>query len=322
MKKFLILSVFVVLFSTTSYPQINEGQISMYAMVVNEDLPQEAVQNLTNKLLRAISMNGSGSLDSIERFVLVANVTVTSNDVASTTPVRVSKKMDITLIVGDVVENKTFGSCCLSVAGIGTNDNKAYISAFSQFNPSNKIVKNMFDEANEKISKFYSDSALFVAKARAFSQSGEYDKAIAYLMTIPPIDQRTFKICQEEIASIFKQKIDAEGLALYQQALGVWKTTRNLQGAKQVAAILENVDPYSSAMSEIDDLWKEITSKLNADELAAIAAQERAHEERMQQTASNAELAKEFLSAAKAVGMAFGIFQPRIVVNRIVRRWF
>ena len=322
MKKFLTLLVLFALFSTASRSQTNEGQTSMYAIVANEDLPKEAVQNLTNKLSRAIAINGYGSLDSIERFVLVANVSVTGNDVVPTTPARISKKMDITLMVGDVVENKTFGSCCLSVAGIGTNDNKAYISAFAQFNPSNKIVKEMFDEASEKISKYYSDSTLFVTKARTFSQSGEYDRAIAYLMTVPPIDQRTYRICQDEIASIYRQKIDTEGLALYQQASGVWKSTRNLQGAKQVAAILEKVNPYSSAMPEIDNLWKEITSKLNADELAAIAAQERAHEERMQQATINAELTKEFLSAAKAVGMAFGIFQPRIVVNRIVRRWF
>ena len=267
-------------------------------------------------------MHGYGSLKEAERFVVVANVDVTSNDVVPATPPRVSKKIDITLTIGDIIENKTFGSCCISVSGIGTNDNKAFISAFSQLVPSNKAIKEMFAESKIEISNFYSNSTLFITKARSYSQAGEYDKAIAYLMTIPPIDQTAYSLCQEEISLTYKQKIDTEGLALYNKARDVWKSTQNHQGAKQVALILENVNPYSSAMPKINNLWNEISSKFKSDELAAMEAQKRAHEERMQQAKIDAETTKEFLSAAKAVGMAFGIFQPRIVVNRIVRRWF
>lgn len=95
-----------------------------------------------------------------------------------------------------------------------------------------------------------------------------------------------------------------------------------MKGAKEVAAILNEVDPYSSIMPQIDVLWAEISAKLRADELAAIEAEKRAQEERMKQAELNAETANKLISAAKAVGMAFGIFQPKIVVNRIVRHWF
>ena len=114
MKRLLTILLTIVLCSTICRSQTNEGQISIYAIVVNEELPQEAVQNLTNRLSRAIATNGYGAIDSIERFVLVASISVTGNDVVPTTPAKVSKKMDVTLMVGDVIENKTFGSCCVS----------------------------------------------------------------------------------------------------------------------------------------------------------------------------------------------------------------
>jgi len=322
MKKVLMLLALLGLLPISTCSQTNEDQVSMFAVVSNDDLPQEAMQNLTNKLARSIAINGYGSMDKAERFVVVANVDIINNDVIPSTPARVSKKIDITLIIGDVIENKTFGTCCISLAGIGTNDNKAYISAFSQLNPSCKEIKEMYTESKKEISNFYSNSTMFLTKARSLSSSGKYDEAIAYLMTIPPVDIETYSKCQEEIALTYKQKIDEEGLVLYNKAYGIWKSTRNHQGAKQVASILENVNPHSSAMPKIDSLWKEISSKFKADELAAIEAQKRAHEERMQQEKNNAETTKELISAAKAVGMAFGIFQPRVVINRIVRRWF
>lgn len=322
MKRFYLMlaALFAVLGNLTA--QTNEGQVSICPVIVNEDIPQEALRNLTNKLTRIIAMNGYGSLDEAERFVLVASVDVTSNDVVPTTPPRVSKKMDITMVIGDVVENKTFGSCCVSVAGIGTNDNKAFISALSRLNVSSRAIKDMFSESQEEISKFYSNSQLFLTKAHTYSMSGDFDKAIAYLMTVPPIDAGAYETCQKEIAAIYQQKIDKEGMALYNQANGIWQSTRSLAGAREVASVLAKIDPSSSAMANADALWRDISAKLRADELAAIEAAKRAHEERMKDKEIRAQNTKLLIGAAKAVGMAFGIFQPRVVVNNIVERWF
>lgn len=322
MKRFYLLVFLSFLTFEGLYAQTIDGQISLFPLITNEDIPSEALQNLTNRLNRAIALNGYGSYDDAERFILVANVDVVSNDVVPSTPPRVSKKVEISMIIGDVIENKTFGSCCVTLAGIGQNDNKAYISAFNSLNPSAKAIKDMFKESEQEISVFYSNSSLFITKAHTYSNAGDYDKAIAYLMTIPSIDAASYELCQNEMAIIYQQKIDKEGEALYNKASGVWKSTRNLKGAKEVAAILNDVDPYSSIMPKIDVLWTDISAKLRADELAAIEAEKRAHEERMKQAELNAESAKRLISAAKAVGVAFGIFQPKIVVNRIVRHWF
>ena len=321
MKKFLFI-ISIAFFPQLISAQINDGQVSFAPIVNNEDIPDEALKALTNKLSRAIAINGYGTLNNPERFVLVANIDVSQNDIIPSTPPRVSKKMDISMIVGDVIENKTFSSCCVSVSGVGTSDNKAFISAFSQLNPTNRAIKQMFDDATTELHAYYANADLFLTKAHSYSSTGEYDKAIAYLMTVPPIDKATYDACQTEMASIYQEKINHEGQALLNSAKGKWNSSRNLSGAKEAAKILDKINPDSSVMPDVDQLWLDISNKLRVDELAAIEAQKRAHEERMQQAAINAETAGHLIDAAKAVGIAFGVFQPRVVINRFVRRWF
>ena len=142
--------------SITTFAQTSdEGRISIQAMMPDDVIPMEASKNLTTRMQRMLVSNGYGDNGYVERFVLTAKVDVTSKDVVPSTPARVSEKMEVTFFVGDVVENKLYASCTISLQGIGTNENKAMISAFSKLNPNHKDFGEMLEKAKNKIVDFW-----------------------------------------------------------------------------------------------------------------------------------------------------------------------
>ena len=125
--------------------------IGVSALVVDEKIPEEAVRQLETKLQNALISNGFVNNSYIERYVLTAKVDITQKDITTTTPARISEKMDITLMVGDVIENKLYSSITLSAAGIGTNENKAFINAFRNIKGDNPKIQEMLNDAKNKI---------------------------------------------------------------------------------------------------------------------------------------------------------------------------
>ena len=158
--------------------------ISLKAVVVDDDIPTAAVKNIETKLQRALASNGIGDMDYTQRFVLAAKVDVVQNDVMPSNPPRVSKKLDLTLMVGDVIENKIYETCTMSLAGIGTNDAKAFVSAFSRVNPNNEDLQTMLAAAKEEIMAYYENNCDYIiSNANSLAGQQKYDEAIARLMS-------------------------------------------------------------------------------------------------------------------------------------------
>ena len=117
MKRKLILLIFAGMAMLTFAQQTS--QVSIHATVVDEDIPSEAAKNLVTKmqqLLTSCNFIDNGA----DRFVLTARVNITSKDVAPTTPARISEKMEITFLVGDIIDNKLYESFTMTSSGIGT----------------------------------------------------------------------------------------------------------------------------------------------------------------------------------------------------------
>ena len=83
----------------------NEDRISINILVADRDIPEEAVQHLETKLKHALTINGIVDNGYTERFVLTAKVNIISKDIIATTPVRISQKMEVAFIIGDIIEN-------------------------------------------------------------------------------------------------------------------------------------------------------------------------------------------------------------------------
>ena len=163
----------------------------LYISVVQperEEIPTEAGKQLERKMVQLLTANGVSSNDTNNRFVITAKADITSKDVVASTPQRISEKIDLTFIIGDMVENKIFETITIPLIGIGINENKAYIAAINQVKPQSEELVEFLNRAKEKIVNYYSVRCLQIIKqAQQLASKNEYDEAIYQLMQVPDI---------------------------------------------------------------------------------------------------------------------------------------
>ncbi len=303
--------------ATTLHAQTlsDEGRISMNVMVADDEIPAEACRNLENKLTRAIAVNGYTDNGYCDRFVLTAKVDILSKDVVPSTPARISQKLDVTFIVGDVIENKVYSTCTVSLSGIGINETKAFISAFSKVNPNQRELQDMLMEARQKIVAFYTDRCDEIVRgAQTLADMQQYDEAIFRLISVPNVCADCYRKCQSAAAAIFTHKIDNEAGTLLNQAKVEWMKHSDATGAQVVADIISRINPQAKNYNEVVALCQEVSSKLETD-----AKQE--WDFKMKQYEDNQAFKRSIVDACKAIGVAFGNGQPKNATRNIVNRW-
>lgn len=315
MRKFCVL--FALWVSMLSLAQTSdEGRISIRAIMPDGEIPTEACQNLETRMQRMLVGQGFGDYGYTERFVLTAKIDVMSKDVVPSTPTRVSEKLDVTFMVGDVIENKIYASSTLSLAGIGTNENKALISAFSKINPNKTDLCEMLKQAKEKIVDFYTNQCdEEISKARTMASIGNYDEAILRMMAVPNVCSECYLKCQTAATTFYQQKIDVQGQQLLNKARNAWMKSQNTEGAQEVAQYLNSISPYSSCYPEVDKLRKDVVSKLNADALKEWNFQVKKYED-------SQAYKKSIVKACRDIGMAWANNQPQSIVKNIIRGWW
>ena len=291
-------------------------QISINAQVVDEKIPVEAARNLETKLQNALTANGYADNGYTERFVLTAKVDITQKDVTPTTPARISEKMDITLMVGDVVENKLYASVTLQTAGIGTNENKTFINAFRSIKGDNPKIQQMINEAKAKIMEYYTAQCpAIIQKAQGLVAKQAYDEAIFLLISVPDFCRECFMQCQQEAGVVYQHKIDAESTILLEKARAVWSTNQNIQGANEVADIICQINPRSSNYDIVSALRISVEQKLQSDA-------KREWDFKMKQYEDNQQFKCSIVDAVKAIGVAWGKNQPTTVYRTVIRNWW
>lgn len=311
---YIIMSMLVVAFSLWAQ-QEDEARISIRSIVADGKMPSEAAANLETKMQRALTANGLSDNSCTERFVLTAKVDITQKDIVPTTPARVSQKMDVTFIVGDVVDNKIYETCTMSIAGIGTTETKAFISAFGKIKPENKELQDMLMRAKDKIIAFYTGNCEGIIKrAETLAAMGSYDESIAMLMDVPAVCRECSDKCKDMAVMVYGMKVDAEGTALLQKARSAWMAEPDTNGAAKVASLICDISPQSSAYSEAEKLRKEVSDKLAADERKQWEAE-------MKRYNDSIALKQSAIKACRDIGVAWGKGQPKTVTRTIISRW-
>lgn len=313
-----IISLFcLLLFQVNSYGfSLEESDISIHALVVDDNIPEEASRNLETKLQNVLAIQGIADKDYVDRFVFTAKIDVISKDVLPTTPVRISQKMDITFIVGDVIENKVFATKTLSLSEIGTTETKLLISAFSRINAHNEELFEMLSTAKAKILDYYSTNCIeIIERAKTMATMQKYDAAIHYLMSVPNICTECFMQCQSAAETIYKQKVDYESTVLLKQAQTEWMKQPNADGARAVAPIINKINPYSNVYAQVEELRNEISTKLRDDERKEWEFQMKKYEDSQAFKMS-------IVEACRAIGVAWGQGQPQSVTKTIIRSWW
>lgn len=290
------------------------AQVNAYPVVLDENIPAEAASNLSNRIDRILSSYGYGSVSTAERVVLSVAIDIVENNVTPTNPPRVSKKVELTLKMGDVIDNKVFGATSVMLSGIGSNDNKAFISSFSTLKPENKNIKKFFADIDDAIAGYYAENKqVILNKARSIALTGNFDEAIAYLVTVPPVNADCYSACQDQAIAYYTEKVNQSSQAAYNNARAAWTSEKDSIGASKALSYLKQVDPASDVYPEALSLWDTISDKLDKDDLEAKEHARQVYEDKVQ-------FRNSILDAVKSIGVAFGEHQPQSVTN-LIRRW-
>jgi hypothetical protein len=272
MKKYLLIVIVICLLCLEKiYAQTgkdNSGKISINAAQPDyKHIPEEANKLLESKLNQILTTYGIADNGYTERFVLTAKVNVVSKDIVPSTPQRISQKLEITFMVGDIIENKLYETTALSVSGIGINETKAFIAAFGNINANNEKIVALLDNATNKIIAYYTSNCdVIIEKAQSLANLQQYDEAIYNLVCVPNICSECYKKSQALASELFAKKIDLEGETLLKNAKIQWMQQPDKNGANQVAVLINQINPAAKCQPQVQKLISEISSKLKADE--------------------------------------------------------
>lgn len=269
MRKILVLLFFVCVLAINAQAQSDDlGRITVQAYVPPyEGVPNEAAKLLQTKLSQIIMNNGIADNEYCVRFILTAKINVISKDIVAGPPQRISQKLEITLILGDIEADKVYSNITLSAIGIGTSLEKSYIAAIKNIRPNNAEITEFMKEGKNKVVTFYTANCnLIIDEAKKLANMQNYDEAISQLLSVPNVCKECYDECSLLASQIYNQKINAEGAYLLRQAQGAWAEQPNKEGAAKAIEYLSGINFASSCRSQVNSLMGKITQKLISDD--------------------------------------------------------
>jgi predicted Rdx family selenoprotein len=192
---------------------------------------------------------------------------VGTKDIVAGPPQIMAQNIDITLFVGDALTNTIFSNVTLSLKGVGTNENKAFIEAFKNINPKNKEVVAFLEEGKKKIIDYYATQCDFILKeANTLAEQYKFEEAIYKLMIVPETSKDCYFKSKDAATAIFKLKIESDCTEKLKQAQLIWASESNENGAKKASEIMIAIFPSDNCKAEINKLSSEIKSKLQTEQ--------------------------------------------------------
>ena len=235
----------------------------------NVNIPAEAVRGLKNKLDQICTSKGMGGSEVNPRFIITVSVNVGTKDIIPGPPQMIAQNMDVTFFIGDAIKNIKFASTTLSIKGVGTNENKAFIEAFKMINPRNKDLAAFLEEGKNKIIQYYATECDFlIGEAFTLVKQEKYDEALYQLTLVPEVCEDCYFKTLDTMNYIYQQKIDADCRVKFTEAKGIWASGQNPANAERVADILAEVNPFASCQNDVQNFIKAVDAKLRADERA------------------------------------------------------
>ena len=312
-------------------PKLDDfGRIALNPYVSEQaKLQAEAKAQLEIKLKQIASNYGMAGSVANTRFIITANISITTKDIIPGPPQQIAQNMDITLFIGDAIENKIFSNIVISSSGVGTNENKAFIDAIKQINTKNKKIETFLEEAKTKIIAYYSTQCDFInQKAVALKQQEKYSEAIYTLAQIPEVSKECYFKALNEMAVIYDLKINNEANSLLKNANSVWSVNPNEQGAQEAISFIMKINPQAKCYSDASKLLNTINTKVIADEKERLRKQEE-YDKRQQiidaeNAKTEAELEKQRINAYREVAVEYARNQPQVVYRNVYRNiyWY
>ena len=279
MKKFFLFCLLSLLILPI-FAQEDISRVSISAVQPTyENIPEEASSNLETRMQRLLSNCGLSN-SGIDRFIMTARIDVNKRDI--NTAGMIVQRMDITFVIGDLIEEKVYGMYTLTSMGIGETETKSFINAFQAVKPNNQALLSFINQTKEDIITFYTNNCSFVIEAaERMASSQQYDEAIKSLISVPNVNSDCYSLCQQKAMEIYPLYIDFEGKKLIQQAKNTWATKHTYEYAEKALNLLSQVNPDAACAAVAENLVTEINKSMRQKEAAEWAFSMKRYEDNM-----------------------------------------
>lgn len=313
MKKYLVVCV-LMLWAISLIAQNDAGKVSISAVQPTyEHIPEEARTNLETKMQRLITSSGLASSIS-DRFIMTSRIDITTKEV--NTSGMIVQRMEITLIIGDVIEEKIYRTTTINALGIGKSETKSFINAFKAIRPNDQRLVDFVNKAKDDIVLYYLDNCpIIIQEAERLLGMQQFEQAIATLVSVPAVCEECYTTCQTKAIDIYNKKINLEGNKLIQEARSVWLVRRDYDCAAKALDLLEKVNPMAQCQSDASKLIDEINTQLRRIEAAQAAVAKARWEFKLKQYEDKMELERKKQNDNAEIGKIFANRFGRIDIS-------
>ena len=231
-------------------------------------IPLEVKNILESKMQQILTSNGVIDNNMCNRrFVMTSKINILSKDIIAGLPQKVSQRLEVTFLIGDVIENKIYNSVALNVIGVDVSETKSFIRAVNTIKPTNPVLQDFILQSKMRIVDYYKQNAsIIIEKADAKVHQGKMREALYDLAQVPDVCWEEYVKCQNRMISIYSQIVDADGKRLLLEAKAIWASAPNSNSSKEVASLLSKIDNNASCQPEVKEFMDEVKAKLVEDE--------------------------------------------------------
>lgn len=306
MKRLIFFIAFVVNITMTAYAQNNGIQLYLYAPNQVEYIPESSMEYLLNNLSSAVTADGLAAQNEyMTQFVLMPKVNVASKNIITNTQTQVVLNIDISLQVVDGMSGTLYASSTVNVKGVGTNETKAYNSAFRSINKKQQQIVVLVKTAKQKILSYYeAEAGNIIKKANLLAAKNNYEEAF-YLLSMIPYQCSKFDASISAGLSLWEKYKNYSCNTNLAKAEAIWISGQDYNAAIEAGKYLSQILPDSECYGKAIQLYNEIKKKVG--DLWKFE---------MKQYDTESELKKAKILAFQAIGVAYGRGQqPKVIVK-------
>lgn len=260
---------------------------------------------LSTRLMKALTSNGVTADDNYGQLYLSGKFDDIYKETLAGPPAQTAVHTSLTLMVADIFGNKTFDSETFDLRGVGTSPQRAYINALGSLNAKNKKLEEFINRAKRKVISYFDNNyASLLAKAKTAATRHDYDQALYFASLIPQCC-KGYPQAERALLEYHQQYLNFEGTRLLNQAKAAFALSPNSEGAAEAYALLNNIDPSSSAYNPAMSFASEVKKQTKAEyDFEVHQKYTDEHQTRLKK-----------IDAARQIGVAFGQGQKQTTTN-------
>ncbi|MEE1021317.1 MAG: hypothetical protein U0L93_07865 [Bacteroidales bacterium] len=280
-------------------------------LVSDYNLSEKLDSQVQQKLQKALTKNGIGSLPHISRFAVVPTVIITNEVVTATVPQFFDVEFELVFNMCDIQTGKVFGSTSIETKTRGSSRENALTKGISSMKyDKDPAFVNFIAQSKKAIFDYYEQNlSAILSKAEQAAMNNDYAQA-NFIISEIPLEIPSYETMVQPVLFVYAQKaIDMVVEPLLNQAKAAWAANPNSEGAEKVAQILMKAPAGSSFLEEINNLIIKIETDVKSIDQREwnlkVQQLNNEHIERMDQ-----------IKAARDVAISWAENQPK-VVNKI-----